>query len=270
MTALVDNIKSGHYAKKQLHSRSRLIAWSHRARFETGLRLSAGFRGQRLIDYGCGDGTFLALLMARPAAPAAALGAEIDDGQVNDCKARFGAEPRLSFVRIDALNPAEHASGFDALVCMEVLEHVLDWAPLFECWRWLVKPGGTILVSVPVETGPVLVLKQAVRRVAGWRGIGDYPGIAPYTVGEYLRSMFAGNSQHISRPVHASANGGVGGYCHKGFNWRVLKAALAAQFELESTLSSPLAWLAPGLGSQVWFVVRNRESDGPCRAASRS
>jgi SAM-dependent methyltransferase len=267
--ALTNNIKDGHYAKKQLHSQSRLIAWSHRSRFETGLRLSARFAGQRLIDYGCGDGTFLALLMDRPGAPASAVGADLDDGQVNDCRARFGFDPRLSFVRIDKLNPVEHPADFDGLVCMEVLEHVIDWAPLFDRWRWLVRPGGTILVSVPVETGPALALKQAARRVAGWRRIGDYPGIAPYTWGEYLRSLFAGEMQHIDRPVHPSPDGG-GSYCHKGFNWLVLRAALARLFVLEQTLSSPLAWLPPGLGSQVWFVLRNRESIGPWHAISQS
>jgi len=268
--ALTDNIKDGHYAKKQLHSRSWLIAWSHRSRFEAGLRLSVRFAGQRLIDYGCGDGTFLALLMARPGSPAAVVGADLDDGQVNDCRARFGSDPRLSFVRIDALNSAEHTSGFDGLACMEVLEHVIDWAPLFDRWRWLVKPGGTILVSVPVETGPVLVLKQVARRVAGWRGIDDYPGIAPYTWGEYMRSVLARGRQHITRPVHPSANGSGGYYCHKGFNWRVVRTALARRFTLERTLSSPLSWLPPGLGSQVWFVLRNPGDGARCPTTSQS
>jgi SAM-dependent methyltransferase len=252
---ITDNIKGGHYAKKQLHSRSRLIAWSHRSRFEVGIKLSARFSGRRVLDYGCGDGTFLALLIDSPYAPAAAVGAEIDDGQVNDCRSRFGDDARLSFVRTEALNQADHRHAFEGLVCMEVLEHVIDWAPLFDQWEWLIKPGGTILVSVPVETGPALVVKQMVRRVAGWRGIGDYPGIAPYSWGEYFRSVLAGSRQHIVRPVHLAANG-TGGYCHKGFNWRVLRTALARRFDIERTISSPLTWLPPGLGSQVWFVLR--------------
>jgi len=99
-----------------------------------------------IID-GCGEETFLALLMARPFAPATAVGTELDDGQVNDRQARFGSDPRLSFVRIGALNPAEQTSGIDGLVCMGILEHVVDWAPLFDRRRWLVKPGGTILTA---------------------------------------------------------------------------------------------------------------------------
>jgi SAM-dependent methyltransferase len=249
-------IEEGHYARKQLFSQSWLIAWSHRRRFQVGLRLASALAGKRLLDYGSGDGTFLALLMAQANAPSEAVGAEIDDGQVNDCKTRLGSDPRLSFIRTDNLSPETDTHSFDGLVCMEVLEHVVDWAPLFERWRWLVKPGGLILVSVPVETGLALVGKQVARRIAGWRGIGDYPGIAPYSWSEYLRSVFAGTSQHIPRPVHRNA-AGAGGHCHKGFNWRVLKSALAEHFQLERTMSSPVKWLPPGLGSQVWFVLRN-------------
>ena len=43
-----------------------LVAWSHARRFETALALARAFRGKRILDYGSGDGTFLALAMMRP------------------------------------------------------------------------------------------------------------------------------------------------------------------------------------------------------------
>ena len=69
-------LRDGHYANKQIFCKDRLIAWSHRRRFETGLTLAARFAGRRMLDYGCGDGTFLALLDATAHAPAQAVGAE--------------------------------------------------------------------------------------------------------------------------------------------------------------------------------------------------
>jgi SAM-dependent methyltransferase len=251
------DIASGHYAKKQIGSRSRLVAWSHGSRFRLGLRLAAPLAGRRVLDYGCGDGTFLGMLVQTADAPATAVGAEIDDGQVHDCRSRLGGDPRLSFARVEALTPADYTHAFDGLFCMEVLEHVIKWSPLFARWKWLIKPGGLVVVSVPVETGPVLAVKQIVRRIAGCRGIGDYPGIAPYSWGEFVRSVFAGSAQHIVRPVHAG-NNGSGGHCHKGFNWRVLHRELAKHFAIERLLSSPLTWLPAGLGSQAWFVLRNQ------------
>ena len=63
MSILLDAVRSGFYAQKQIYSRSRLISWSHRGRFATGLRLARDVAGARTLDYGCGDGTFLGLLM---------------------------------------------------------------------------------------------------------------------------------------------------------------------------------------------------------------
>ncbi|MDQ3803833.1 MAG: methyltransferase domain-containing protein [Acidobacteriota bacterium] len=244
----------GHYEKKQLLSKDRLIAWSHRSRFETGLRLARRYaRGGRVLDYGCGDGTFLAML-SDGGEMAGAVGAEVCDGIVEDCRRRLGARG-ISFVRTDELDAAEHAGGFDLVVCMEVLEHVVDEGALVERLGRLAAPGGRILISVPVETGLPLVVKQAARRVAGWRGIGDYPGTSPYTFGELLRGVFAGRRQHMARPVHRAGDGAPF-HDHKGFNWVRLRETLAARFRLERTLGSPVAWLPPHLASQVWFVLR--------------
>ena len=75
-------IQEGHYAKKQLRNPLGLIRWSHRARFAKALKLAADLKGRRVLDFGCGDATFLALLADSPNAPAAGVGAEIESGVV--------------------------------------------------------------------------------------------------------------------------------------------------------------------------------------------
>jgi SAM-dependent methyltransferase len=246
-------LRQGHYAAKQIFCSDPLIAWSHRRRFETGLRLARRFRGQRLLDYGCGDGTFLALLDADPDAPATAVGAELDDVQVNDCRVRLGNRPRLAFERISELDTEHHQGRYDGVVCMEVLEHVVALEPVVErLWRVLAK-SGTLIVSVPVETGVPLLVKQMARRIAGWRGIGDYPGTSPYTAREYCVSVFAGRRQHLARPIYG---GQTPFHDHKGFNWMALRARLEERFVLKQTLASPMRWLGPHLATQVWFVLK--------------
>ena len=251
----------GHYERKQLLCRDRLIAWSHRGRFETGLRLARLYgAGARVLDYGCGDGTFLSMLTddpARQAMPREAVGAEITGALVEDCRRRHGARESLRFVVADELGEKEHEGGFDLVVCMEVLEHVVGPEALVENLARLVAPGGRLIVSVPVETGLPLVAKQAWRRVAGWRGIGDYPGTDPYTPGEMLRSVFAGRRQHVARTVHRTGEGAEF-HDHKGFNWMRLREILSARLNVERTLGSPVAWLPPHLSSQAWFVARKR------------
>jgi SAM-dependent methyltransferase len=250
-------LREGHYAAKQIFCRDRLIAWSHRRRFEVGLRLAREFAGRRLLDYGCGDGTFLALLMAGTSPPSSAVGAELDGVQVEDCRRRLGGRAGLSFAAIESLDAPAYQGAFDAVVCMEVLEHVVALDTVIDrLWR-LTAPDGRLLVSVPVETGLPLVLKQAARRVAGWRGIGDYPGTSPYTLREYAASLFAGREPHLQRPIYGT-DGPTPFHDHKGFNWMALRDRLAARFVIERVVASPLPWLGPRLATQVWFVGTKR------------
>lgn len=250
-------LEQGHYAAKQIFCRDRLIAWSHRSRFELGLELARRFAGKRVLDYGSGDGTFLALLDASDAPPAEAFGVELDDAQVNDCRARFASRSRLRFGLIPELEAERHHGRYDGVVCMEVLEHVVAVDTIIDrLWRALADDG-TLIVSVPVETGLPLLVKQAARRVAGWRGIGDYPGTSPYTVREYLASVFAGSMPHLTRPVYG-INGPTPFHDHKGFNWMALRDRLQRRFLLERTLASPVRWTGPHLGTQAWFVMRKR------------
>ena len=258
MADLRDAVSGGHYAQKQILSRDKLVAWSHARRFATALTIAREFAGKRILDFGSGDGTFLALAMMADSPPAAAIGAELLDDVVEDCRARYRAEPRMRFVQVASLDGPEHAKRYDAVFCMEVLEHVFDWEPELARMARLLTPGGTLVVSVPVETGVPVLVKQIVRTVAGWRKIGHYPGTTAYTWSELTAAVFAGPTQHVQRPVFDFG----GGPCHdhKGFNWRVLHERLSRQFDVTRVVASPFSWLGPGLATQVWFICRRREA----------
>jgi hypothetical protein len=126
----------------------------------------------------------------------------------------------------------------------------------------LIAEDGTLLVSVPVETGLPLLVKQGARRIAGWRGLGDYPGTSPYNWREYGASVFAGSTPHLTRPVYG---GETPFHDHKGFNWMALRDRLARCFVIDRVVASPLPWLGPHLATQVWFVARKSRlaSDSP-------
>ena len=257
ITSPPPEVARGHFARKQLLSKAWLISWSHRSRFDVGLRLARRFAGRRVLDYGCGDGTLLALLMADPARPARAVGCEIHASTVQECRSRLGSLDGLSFSLVEELDVAEHAEAYDAIFCMEVLEHVVDRGPLMARFDRLLAPGGALVVSVPVETGPALAVKQVARRLAGWRGIGDYPGQNPYTHRDFWASVFAGRRPHMVRPIHGVSEG-TPYHCHKGFNWMVLREELKRRFVLEECFGSPVRWLPVSLSSQAWFVLRRR------------
>jgi len=98
-----------------------------------------------------------------------------------------------------------------------------------------------------------------VRRVAGRRRIGDYPGTTSYRLSELVKSVFAGSRPHVTRPIFQRGDGGVF-HDHKGFNWRALRATVASRFDLVRTVTSPFSWAGPHLSTQVWFIARRRTS----------
>lgn len=207
------------------------------------------------MDFGCGDATYFLLLLETADAPAEAVGAEIDPRVVNRNRERFAARPQVSFVAQEDLEAPSWKDHFDAVVCMEVFEHVCEPDRYLDLIHAVLRPGGRLLLSVPVETGLTLLVKQMVRRVAGWRRIGEYQYTLAYTWGELLRGVFAGRRQHIPRVTHRTLEG-MPFHCHKGFNWRTLQERIERRFAVDRISVSPVPWLPPGVSSQVWFEAR--------------
>jgi SAM-dependent methyltransferase len=253
-----DPLRSGEYARKQLFGRG-LIGWSHGRRFEAARRMVQPYAGASLLDYGCGDGTFLALV--RELFPRA-VGAEIDRSLVDDARRRFGEGDGLQFIHTDEV-PALPDGGFGVVTCMEVLEHCPPDAAerVIGELRRLVAADGVVVVSVPLETGPALLVKTAARAAAGLRGVSGYQDRERHTPGELARMVFAGAETRIDRPVYETRfpDGAPNRYHgHKGFNWRLLAARLERDFHLRDVRFSPLPALRGLLNSQVWMTCTPR------------
>lgn len=259
MTEYSQSIREGHYARKQILCKDWLISWSHASRFQLALRVAKELNPRCILDYGCGDGTFLAMAMKEMPSCISGIGAEITNQMVQDCSRRLNDDSRLQFALTEALEQSEYRQSFDAIFCMEVLEHVPGVTPLLDRFARLLSPSGALIISVPVETGVPVLVKQTFRRIAGWRGIGDYPGMAPYSYSDLLKSVFAGRRQHIVRPLHHDGQNNPF-HCHKGFNWMALREVLRERFLIQQVRTSPLPMLSPHLASQCWFVLRNRPS----------
>lgn len=252
-------IATGHYAQKQLLSRNPLVRWSHGSRFALARELVAPFAGRRLLDYGCGDGTFLALV--QDLFPDAS-GTDVDSGQVADCAARFAGFRRLAFFTADRLAAPAHAGLYDIVVCMEVLEHCPDDVQprVLDQIREVTAPQGTVVISVPIEIGMPLVAKQGARALIAASGVREYATRERYTLSELARLVTAGAETVFPREEYVGSDRArttrfTG---HKGFNWRALEKTIAARFAIERRLFSPLPMLGSLLNSQVWFVCRRR------------
>ena len=246
-------VTEGHYYRKQLGCRSGIIAWSHRSRFQVGLRL-VGTQVDQLLDYGCGDGTFLAFAADRVRV---GRGADIDAGQVLDCRKRLAGFTNLSFSTIRELDGPAHDASYEVVTCMETLEHCT--APIVETvlrdLARLVRPDGRIIISVPIETGPTFFLKLILRKIAAWRGLSDYRYYESYPLRDAWRMLFAGRATGLKRPVYGEPDAPM--HSHYGFNWQATRETLRSHFTVERTLFSPLGFLnSSWASSQAWFVCR--------------
>ena len=109
---------------------------------------SGGVRGRQVLDVGCGGG-ILAEAMARRGA-AAVLGIDLADKplRVAQLHALEAGIENVEYreVAVEELAAARPAS-FDAVTCMEMLEHVPDPASVVRACAVLVKPGGQLFFS---------------------------------------------------------------------------------------------------------------------------
>jgi SAM-dependent methyltransferase len=113
-------------------------------RYVRFLREARPDRGGRLLDVGCGDGGFLSLAKKRGLET---FGLEIDSRGVAIARKVRGLRnvERGRLEDIEALGWKD----FDLVTCMEVMEHVSDPLGLCRSLRGLIRPGGTVGISVP-------------------------------------------------------------------------------------------------------------------------
>ena len=103
--------------------------------------------GLRVLDVGCGGG-ILADAMARQGADVLGIDLVEQSLKVAQLHALEAQTPRVKYRHIatEAL-AAEQFGQFDAVTCMEMLEHVPDPAAIVRACATLVKPGGWVFFS---------------------------------------------------------------------------------------------------------------------------
>ncbi len=249
-------IAEGHYEKKQINCHNPIIAWSHGSRFKTTTELVKKYstKSTNLLDYGCGDGTFLKMVNDLFLE---SIGTDVSKVQIKDCQQRLAEKKNIKFCVNEELDDNKYSSYFEIAVCMEVLEHCIpeQAEKVINNLKRLVKQDGVIIITVPIEIGASLLIKQMNRAFAGWLRQGDYDkSFESYSMSELFQMIFATESSSILRPIYGDDFPYHG---HKGFNWRALHQELSKKFTIEKTLFSPLGWLGGIVSSQVFIICRN-------------
>jgi len=131
----------------------RLAMWE--ARLD---RLEQWIPGGRLLDVGCGEGTFLALARKR--------GWEVQGTELSRFAADYASRRLDREIHCGELAEARFRDGeFDAVTLWHVLEHVTDPARYLAEVRRILNPTGVLMVAVPNVND--LAMQMAYRVVRG-------------------------------------------------------------------------------------------------------
>ena len=135
-----------------------------------GLRPLAGLR---LLDVGCGGG-----LMAEPLCRLGAAVVAIDAAEPNVRAARLHAEEQgltIDYRHATAEALAAEGARFDAVLALEIVEHVADLDSFAAACAGLVEPGGSLFAATLNRTLAAYALAIfAAERVLGWVPAGSH------------------------------------------------------------------------------------------------
>lgn len=217
------------YAQQTHDNPNPLTRFAHSSRYRLSLELADKLLplGGTLLDFGAGEGRFLKHLHSRR--PEAQLCA---------------VEPYMTIAaphvrRFDAIADVPDGSA-DVVGAFEVLEHVTDTelADFLTGARRALKPGGGLLITVPIMYGAALPAKEVSRALLRrkWGDTGPIE-IAKGTLG-----------LPIARTPNRRGS-------HKGFDFRDLRKAIEARFTLAEQGFSPFKGLPWWMNSQAVFIA---------------
>lgn len=144
--------------------------------------------GQAWLDAGCGSGVLSRELAGRGADVVA-----VDASPAMLAGARSNMAPNSPPIRYDLIETVERTglgdASFDGVLCSSVLEYVDDPVAAVREFHRLLRPGGTLILTVPNRFSAIRVAQQAVR------GIGAIAGkpLFPY-LGVSKHAFSAGNA----------------------------------------------------------------------------
>jgi SAM-dependent methyltransferase len=236
------------YSERLINGGSALTRFSHRRRYENVLGLMQHLRGARALDLGCGDGWILREAHERKLI-SSGVGIDASEPALAECATRFAGAPELRCGPPEALPSLLKDASCDLALCTETLEHVPDPRALLDTMVRYVRPGGEIIVTVPIEVGPSLLLKELGRYLANRKGGYGSDSYSPHEL--VSAAVFWDVSFPSSHTDSAATSWG-----HKGFDFRAIEAMFAPAIDVVERVFTPFPPFGPFANSTVMWRGR--------------
>jgi ubiquinone/menaquinone biosynthesis C-methylase UbiE len=123
-----------------------LLRWVAQQRLNAIVRALGDLKGKSVLDVGCGAGNLLEKLNA-----ARRVGIDLSDTLVQRAKEKLRHDPSTEILKGDAEAMPFLPQTFDAAVCSEVIEHVLNPKAVLQEIHRVLKPNGQLVLTFPNE-----------------------------------------------------------------------------------------------------------------------
>lgn len=192
----------GSYDAETINAANPLARFAHRNRVKRSIALAVERMGEsgKLLDYGCGSGVFVRAMLA------------MRDGCAVGYEPFMSERTAAGLPIYQSLDEAAAHGPFALITLFETLEHLGDRQIdefLAACDRLLL-PGGSILISAPIEVGPALFMKDMNRSLLKFRR-------SEHRIVELLKAGFFGVPARRATDLLTS---------HRGFDFRRAAAYL--------------------------------------------
>ncbi|MFI5255372.1 MAG: class I SAM-dependent methyltransferase [Candidatus Limnocylindrales bacterium] len=148
--------------------------------------------GERLLEVGAGFGR----LAGEYAGYRSVVLFDASQELLGAAREQLGHDPRFTFVLGDAHRLPFEAASFDAIVCVRVVHHLPDPAPVFAEFARLLRPGGTLVLEFANKRHLKSLARWALGRQA-WSPFSAVPH-------EYLPLHFDHSPPEIRRVVRGA------------------------------------------------------------------
>lgn len=122
---------------------------------------------ETVLDFGCGSGVMSYILSGFAQRVVAT---DIEPATFNRMQQMISFPRNIGFATAAELANEAYRQSFDAIIALDVLEHIQDLKGTLQKFKKLLKPGGVVVISGPTESA----LYRLGRRIAGSRFTGAY------------------------------------------------------------------------------------------------